>query len=373
MIRRLLAILSLLALFGGGGYAFYRTLVVGSTEPPPPIQTVVVKMADIEESIVCLGEVEPELFTDVKSEVSGRIEAVHVVSGVEVSKGDVLVELDRSELESEIKEAELGIEASRLKMEKVRLDYESKEELARKDFVSQRELRDAEIDFNLAKNDLEIQNAKLNTLREKLAKTVIRAPHDGVVLDSVALLGMVITGATSFSEGTLLMQVAQLNKLRVNTDVNEIDVAKLRPGMVVELTFDSLPDESIEGRIVFISPSAEAESQRTGESGAKVFPIIVSFETTNPRVRPGMSAKVNVVLDTAENVLAAALPTLFLEEGKPVVYVKRGEAFDRREVTTGISDHDVIEIKNGIEEGDELAMSKPDMGVPEAAAGPRSS
>ncbi|MDG2122696.1 MAG: efflux RND transporter periplasmic adaptor subunit [Verrucomicrobiales bacterium] len=362
MLKKLLGFIVGVALVLAAGGVFYKTLIVGSTEPPPPIETRAVVTVDIDESITCLGAVEPELFSDIKSEVSGRIEVVHVVSGSEVTKGDPLVELDRSELESEVKELEFAIESSRLKMEKVKLDFDSKRELAAKEFVSLRELADAEIDFKLSENDLNIQKAKLETLNEKLAKTVIRAPHDGVVLGNAVLEGMVITGATSFSEGTLLMQVAQLNRLRVNTDVNEIDVAKLVPNMEVALTFESLPEVVIDGRIVFVSPSAESEAGRSGESAARVFPIIVAFETDNPRIRPGMSAQVEVVLSSAQNVLAVALPALFMEEGETVVYVKRAEGmFDRREVKVGISDTDVIEIKDGLEEGEELALSKPEL------------
>ena len=129
--------------------------------------------------------------------------------------------------------------------------------------------------------------------------------------------------------------------------------------------------EVIDGRIVFVSPSAESESGRSGESAARVFPIIVSFETDNPRIRPGMSAQVEVVLSSAHNVLAVALPALFMEEGETVVYVKQPEGmFDRRTVEVGISDTDVIEIKDGLEEGEELALSKPEL---EGAGGAESS
>jgi len=275
------------------------------------------------------------------------------------------LELDRSELESEIREAEFEIEAAELRVEKAQLDYDTKKRLAGKDFMSPRELKDADIDLRLAKNGFEIQRAKVATLQEKLAKTVLRAPHDGVVLANSVLEGMVISGASSLSEGTLLMQVARLNRLLVNTNVNEIDVAKVIPQMKVTVAFDSLPDVKIEGTVVYISPSAEPESERD-EAGAKVFPIVVSFEADNARIRPGISANVEIVLDTVESVLAAALPTIFVEDGEQVVYVRTGDdgetgesKFERRVVSTGISNTDVIEIQKGLEGGEELAITKP--------------
>ena len=365
MIKQTLSALVACALIGGAGYGIYQGLIKGAEEEVAPIAVKVVSTEDIEERIVCLGAVEPELFTDVKSEVSGRIAVVRVLSGEQVKRGDVLLELDRSELESEIKEAEFEIEASGLRVEKAQLDYDTKKGLAAKDFVSAREMKDADIDLRLAKNGLEIQRTKVATLQEKLAKTVIRAPHDGVVLANAALEGMVISGASSLSEGTLLMQVARLDRLLVQTSVNEIDVAKVIPEMKVKVLFDSLPGTEIEGTVVYISPSAEPESDRD-EEGAKVFPVVVSFEADNARIRPGISANVEIVLDSVESVLAAALPTIFLEDGVQVVYVRTGTpsetdevSFERRVVSTGISNTQVIEIQAGLKGGEELAITKP--------------
>ncbi len=365
MIKKTLSGLVACALVGGAGYGVYQGLIKGAEEEVKPIAVKAVSTADIEAKIVCLGAVEPELFTDVKSEVSGRIAVVRVLSGERVKRGDVLLELDRSELESEIREAEFEIEASELRVEKAQLDYDAKKGLAGKDFISPRELKDADIDLRLAKNGFEIQRAKVATLREKLAKTVLRAPHDGVVLANAAMEGMVVSGASSVSEGTLLMQVARLNRLLVRTSVNEIDVAKVIPEMKVKVAFDSLREVEIEGTVIYISPSAEPENKRD-EEGAKVFPIVVSFEANDARIRPGISANVEIVLDTVEAVLAAALPTIFLEDGEQVVYVRTaasGEkddpSFERRVVSTGISNTDVIEIQKGLEGGEELATTKP--------------
>ncbi|MEZ5302975.1 MAG: HlyD family efflux transporter periplasmic adaptor subunit [Verrucomicrobiales bacterium] len=155
------------------------------------------------------------------------------------------------------------------------------------------------------------------------------------------------------------MEVAQLNRLLVDTDVSEVDVAKLHAGMEVTLEFDSLPDLAVPGKITYVSPSAELENPKNQQSTAKVFPITVAFATEDPRVRPGMTAKVRVTISTAQQVLAARLPSLFLEDGKSVVYVKAGAEFARKEVEVGISDTDVVEIKSGLAEGDQLATRKP--------------
>lgn len=368
MISRIIGIIFALALLLGGGYAVFYFFVASSAPKETPVHTVEVTTRDIMQVVRCVGEVEPALFTDLKAEVSGRIEKIHILEGDTVKKGDLLLELDRRELETQLQEAGFQIEAARLRSEKVKLDFESKRDLRQKGFVSEREFADAEIDFRLSENDLEIQRSQLKLLEEKLAKTKIAAPHDGVVLDHDLTEGMVITGVSSFNEGTILMRVAQLSALQVETEISEVDVDKVHRDMAVTLNFDSLPNVSLEGTVTFISPSAKPKGSSgsgggggnsAGSSKARVFPITVAFSAANVRVRPGMTAQVKVVVDQAKNVLAAELPGVFMEEGDNVVYVKNETGFDRRVVEVGISDHSVIEIKTGLKAGDLLATVRP--------------
>ena len=292
--------------------------------------------------------------------VSGRIEAVHVVPDDRVNEGEILLELDRSELATQFQEASLDIEASRLNLEKISLAYDSRKDLHAKGFVSEREFEDARIDRALAENRLAIQKSRLQLIQDKLDKTTIHAPHSGGVLGDELTPGMVITGASSVSNSDDLMQIAQLNDLPVETEISEIDVGNVKRDMPVALAFDSLPDLELTGRIIFISPSARPKTNLSSSGNTRVFPITVGFSTENARVRPGMTAQVTIVLGSVENALAATLPSLFLEGGESVVYVKNGDAFGRRVIDIGINDHDVVEIKSGLKNGDELATSRPD-------------
>lgn len=361
MSARIIFTLIALLLLGGGGYFLGKTFITSGKADLEPIATIEVVTQDIAQSVTVVGEVEPSLFTDLKSEVSGRIERVHVVPGDRVKKDKILVELDKSELETQIEEAALDIEASRLALEKTKLDYDSKKDLSGKGFVSEREFQEADIDHSLAQNQLDIKKSRFQLLQDKLEKTTIRAPHDGVVLGDELTEGMVITGASSVSSGDVLMQIAQLSELIVETEVSEVDVGHVHRDMNVSLSFDSLPEVELAGEIVFISPSARPKANLSSSSGnARVFPITVAFTTENVRVRPGMTAQVHIVLATVEDVLAAELPSLFVEDGESVVYVQDGEAFARRVVDIGINDHSFVEIKSGIKKGDRLATSRPE-------------
>jgi len=358
-MKRVLLILLVFAVVGGLVYVFRNGLLQG-TSKEEPIETTPVTVKDIEETIECVGEIMPASFTEIKSEVSGLIEGVFVEPGQKVKAGDLLVQLDPSELQSQIKEAEHEIEASRLMLDKVQLDYDSKEDLRSKDFVTERELREAKIDRDLARNELDIRKARLQTLKERLAKTAIRAPHAGIVLNLIARPGMVITGASSFNEGKVMMEVADLKTLEVETEVNEVDASRLKMGGVVDLTFDSIEGLTIPGRIILISPSAR---KKTGQySTLRVFPILISFQAADRRIRPGMTAKVSFMTASVEQALTASLPAVFTEGETTYVYVRdeEAESFEKREVEIGISDRDSIEIRSGLREGELLALSPPE-------------
>ncbi len=362
MLSRLFGILVAVALLGGGGYAGFRLFIQSSEAKETVIPTSTVERRDIRQIVRCVGEVEPALFTDLKAEVSGRIERLLVEEGDRVEKGDLLLELDRRELKTQIQEAQFKIEAARLRLEKAALDHDAKRGLREKDFVSEREFAEAEIDFKLSKNELEIQRSQLRLLEEKLTKTEVRAPHDGVILDHDLTEGMVITGVSSFNEGSVLMRVAQLSELEVETEISEVDVDKIHRNMPVQLIFDSLPDIELEGRIQFISPSAKPGAKNSTGSKARVFPIRIAFSAQKLRVRPGMTAQAILVVAEAERVLAATLPSVFNEEGENVVYVMEDQGFIRTPVEIGINDYDVVQISGGIREGQVLATIKPGPG-----------
>lgn len=375
MIGKILTFLVVIGLLVGGAYFLRHTFISSSMEETAPLETRAIKQGDITQMITCVGEIEPVQFTDVKSEISGRVVKVAVDSGYKVKKGDVMLELDRKELDSQHEEAEHTIETANLRLRKAQLVYDSKKALRGKNFIPEMEFQEAEIELGLAQNDLKIQQARLRTLEEKLAKTTIMAPHNGVVLNNIVREGMVITGATSFSEGTIMMQVAELSDLEIETYVNEIDVEKLHDGMPVKITLESLPGVKLDGKIVFVSPSASPKDRlrqnpmQRGSSrdmqtqdSVKVFPIKVSFKTEDARVRPGMTANVQVELANSKATLLADLATVFYEDGGvKVAYAKKSDGtWERRQVEVGLSDQFSIEIKGGAKVGEELATRRPE-------------
>lgn len=354
-MKRILAVLIFLALFGGGGYFAYQKIKDAQPEKGSLLRTDTAERRDLESVVTATGEVMPLLSSIVKSEISGRIERVLVEEGETVVRGQTLLELDPTSLQTRVNEAERSLEAEQLRLDKSKRNYERLKELYDKEFVGEQDYLDAQTDYNLAKLNLEIAQSRLEDAQEDLSKTVILAPHDGVLTLVDVVEGEVISGATSVSNGTEIMTIAQLRELFMEANINEVDVERIRVGQAARLSFDAIPDYEIEGKIGEIALSA----RRDGD--VRVFPIEVIFSAEDNRVRPGISATVDIPINSVEDAVSVLLSGVFFDEddNSTLVYVKENESWKPREVSVGINNLQFAEIKSGLEVGDVVALSRP--------------
>lgn len=337
------------------------------------LQTLTVGSRTVEQFVNTNGTVRPSQLTDVRSEVSGRIVKVFVREGEVARPGQPLLELDQQQLRSDIKGAELQIESARLRAEQLQVDLNRKKQLAAEKLIPDKDITDARAESGRADIEVEIQQAKLDRLKTELAKTTITAPIDGAVLNLTAREGMVITGASSVSEGTVLLQLADLERLEVESNVNEIDVARLSAGMPVDVTFDSAPGAVTKGRLTFVAPSAGSPSPAPRAGGgagnapaARDFRMIAALEDVGPSVKPGMSANLKILVGTARDVPAVEISAIFVDDDGSYVFARKGETFERRKVETGLTDLEFVQIKSGLANGDVVSLERP----PDAAKDP---
>jgi HlyD family secretion protein len=322
-----------------------------------PVQTARAELRDIKETIEVLGELTPAMLTDIKSEVSGRMAKLLVKDGDAVEQNQLLVELDQSELISQKEESLRSVEAAQLQVERAQRNYDRFRQLHTQDYVTEKDYQDAQTDLELAKNNLEIQQARLQTLEEKLAKTVIRATHAGIVINCNLTEGEVIVGASAVNNGTTIMQVADLDKLVVKVEINEVDVAKMTNGMPVSITFDSLPGIVATGQVSKISPTAKKGEKEN--RFVRTFPAEVLCAAVDPRIKPGISADVIVPIAAVTQVVAVTVASVFSEGTNKVAFVKKDGGFERVTVEPGINDAQYVEIVKGLAAGDEVALTRP--------------
>ncbi len=356
-MKRVFSFLVIVVLIVGGFYGVKRYRAANSKSDKNAIKTDVADTRDIEAVVNATGEVLPILSSTVKSEVSGRLTKIYVEEGDSVKKGQLLMELDRTSLLTRVLEAERSLAADQLRLEKSERNFLRLKELFGKNFVGEKDYLDAKTEFELSKLSLEIAQARLEDVEDDLSKTGILAPHDGIITLMDVVDGQVISGATSVSNGTDLMTLSQLTELYMEASINEVDVERLEKGASARLTFDAIPDFEIEGRIDVIAPSA----RRNGN--IRVFPIEVIFESEDRRVRPGISAKLEIPIDHAESVVSILLSAVFngTIDGEEASYafIRNGDSWKRQVVEVGINDLQFVEIKSGLKEGDVVALSRP--------------
>lgn len=346
-----------LLLAGGivGVFKFYEIRSDFSQDGGSEVLTDEAAFRDLESVVTATGEVLPKMSSVVKSELSGRIVSIYVEEGEEVSRGDLLLELERTSFEARVNEAQRSLEAEKLRLNRAERNFIRQEELFNKDFVGEQAFFDAQTDFELAQLNLEISQARLEDAEEELSKTKINAPHDGVVTKLDVTEGQVISGATSVSNGTDLMTVAQLRQLYLEANINEVDVERLKLGQEARLRFDAIKGYRLTGEVGVIALSARKDGE------VRVFPIEVLFEATDGRVRPGISATVDIPVGRSEGAVSVLLSAVFQEneEDQPVVYLKNGDVWEEAAVEVGMNDLQYVEILSGLEPGEIVALSRP--------------
>ena len=324
------------------------------------------KTVTIEQKIESSGTVEPEEETMVKSEIDGRIERIFVKEGDGVEKDTKLIKLDTRSIEAELDEAQRRYEKQKLELKKIKRDVKRLSALAEDKFARESDYLDAQTDLRIAQLELEIREARLESVLDDKDKALIKAPLQGTVLSLNVNEGEVITGASSVSNGTELLKIANLDKLEIELDLNEIDVNKVSVGQKASIHFDAVEDKTFEGTIRKISPNAKQENN------THTFPVTVSINSVDPTIKPGISAKVVFLIDRAEEVLGVPLSAVFIAEGKDKQKPDRflftienepgqPKRYRKYMVKVGLSDDQYIEITDGFDEaGKRVSLIRPE-------------
>lgn len=330
---------------------------VGGNAVLPTVETAVVEKKTIEERITVSGFVKPETVTEIKSEINGRIIRILVENGQFVEKDALLLEIDPQTYRTTVESNDRTTRQRRLEVEKAERDMRRIRQLYENDFATEQEYLDAVTDLESKKLQLEIAQAALDNAKIELEKTAIRAPHAGMVSDLDVFVGNVISGAGSFSNGTTLMKVNDMSRLRVEADLNEIEANKIAVGAQTNLTFDSLPKTAFSGTVNYLSSFGVQDSST---STLYKFPVRVNFTTGGVLVRPGTSANLSILVADATDAVCVPAGAVFIENGVRYVFVKRGEReFERRVVTIGIGNLNFIQITDGVTAGEIIATTRP--------------
>jgi RND family efflux transporter MFP subunit len=358
IVLRTIVVLAILAASGWGVRLIWKQVSPGllGNQRRDVIPTAKAKQAPISEEIIAVGRLRAVFSTELRSEINGRIVKILASDGEHVVKDQDLIRLDPTDIVTQLQEMQKNIDAAKLKATRAGEDYRRYTQLEKRGIVTPKDVLDSQTNYSLAQNDVAVYEARSANLKDKLAKTTIRAPIPGTLLLRDLTEGLVVTSVMGQNGGTLLGEVADLSALMVRTNINEIDVARLKVSDVAMIRVDSIRSIQLAGSIKRISTSAaESPYDRT-----RFFPVDVVVDENDPRLRPGMSATVSFTLQHVDDALAVPLSAVFsTSDAMRYVFIKKDDRFEVRNVETGIADVRRVQILSGLQLGEEVALTRP--------------
>ena len=348
--------LVILAVIGGLTFAFWPKPKGAGRSAAAAAFEAKAEKRDIRETVEAAGFVRAVIYSNIRAEVSGKLQKLFVETGDMVKKDQVLAELDPVLAKADEDEARRNVQLQKFTLERITRDLRRSEALREKGFVSERELLDARTAFEVAKLQGEIAQSRLDKASENVRKTVIRAPHAGQVSDCTIVEGQIVIGAQSINSGTLIMTISDTSVLRVDVNLNEFAATRVELGKDALVTFDSLPGLRKSGKITFMTPFGTADLK---VPDLRVFPTQVSF-AAGDGVRPGISANVTVTVDSVKGCVAVPVSAVFVDGADRLVYVRGADGeWEARKVKVGLSDAGWSQVKEGVEAGAAVSLVRP--------------
>ena len=323
------------------------------------------KQMDIRKTTVVTGKIEPRNEVNVKPQISGIITEILKEAGQKVEAGEVIAKVKVIPDMSSLSAAQARVRLAGINERQARTDFEREKALFDKGLVSADEydkiaqaLRQAREESAAAQDNLEVVRDGVSKTNASASSTLIRSTVTGLILDIPVKVGNSVILANTFNDGTTIATGANMNDLIFRGNIDETEVGRLTTGMTMKITIGALQDLKFDARLEYISPKA------TDQNGANQFEIkaAVNLPTSSEQIRSGYSANAEIVLAEARGVLSVPESAIEFSGNDTFVYVVKGsgkeKTYERRKVTTGLSDGINIEIRSGLKKGETVRGPK---------------
>ena len=332
-----------------------------------------VSRGDISMYVTATGTIEPVTEVQVGTQVSGIIDKLFVDYNSEVRKGQIIAEMDKVTLESEVKSAQAAYDGNKAEYKFQEKNYNRSRGLYEKNLISDSEYEQAEYNYEMAKSAFHSSEAELARAQRNLSYATIASPIDGIVIDRAVEEGQTV--AAGFETPTLFTLAADLTQMQVVADVDEADIGGVREGQRASFTVDAYPDDIFSGVVTQIrlgstNSSSSSLTSSTSES-VVTYEVVILAENPELKLKPRLTANISIYTEEKHDVLLVQSKALRFKPEFPLVgkkdivrdcagqnklWTKSGNTFTAIPVETGISDGVYTEIKKGAEEGTEVVL-----------------
>ena len=313
--------------------------------------TAKVSRGNVSSSITATGTIEPVTEVEVGTQVSGIIDKIYVDYNSEVKKGQLIAEMDKITLMSDLQSSQANFNGSKANYDFQEKTYNRNKALHEKQLISD--------------TDFEQSRANLAKAQRNLSYATIYSPIDGVVINKAVEEGQTV--AAGFNTPTLFNIAADLTQMRVIADVDEADIGGITEGQRATFTVDAYPDETFEGTVAQVRLGEKSSSTTT--SSVVTYEVVITAPNPDLKLKPRLTANVTIYKQEKNNVVVVPsralrfTPNPVIAPGAVInnvdapqkVWTKEGNTFTAHAVTVGLNGNSVTEV-SGIEEGTEVVV-----------------
>lgn len=331
-------------------------------------ETATVTKGEISESITATGTIEPVTEVTVGTQVSGIIDKIYVDYNSTVTKGQLIAEMDRVTLQSELASQRAAYNGAKAEYEYQKKNYERNKGLHEKQLISDVDYEQIVYNYEKAKSSFESSQASLAKAERNLSYATITSPINGVVTSRSVEEGQTV--ASGFSTPTLFTIAADLTQMQVVTDVDEVDIAGIEEGQRATFTVDAYPNDTFEGVVTQIrlgqASSSSSSSSTTSSTTVVTYEVVIAAHNPDLKLKPRLTANVTIYTLDRKNVLSVPARALRFTPEKPLIgdkdivkdceseyklWTREGNTFTAHPVEIGISNGINTEIISGVNEG----------------------
>lgn len=321
-----------------------------------------VEKANIQNSITATGTIEPVTSVTVGTQVSGIVSKLYVDYNSVVKKGQVIAELDKTNLISELNTAKANLNSAQSTLNYQRDNYQRYRTLYNKGLISADNFESARLSYEQARQQVLQAQENVHRAQTNLGYATITSPIDGVVLSKSVEEGQTV--AASFSTPELFKIAQDLTNMQVVANVDEADIGGVKPGERVTFTVDAYPEDTFTGAV------KQVRQEATTTNNVVTYEVIISAPNADLKLKPGLTA--NITIYTQERQGVVSVPSKALRftptqetvgkrkiqdtKGKNKVWTVEGNNIVAHSVNIGMSDGTHTQIVSGIDEGKQIVV-----------------
>ncbi len=332
-----------------------------SSEKSVTYSTAKVTKQNISTSITATGTIEPVTKVEVGTQVSGIIDKIYVDYNSVVKKGQVIAELDKTNLVSELNSAQSNLANAQSSLTYQKANYTRYKNLYDKGLIAANDFESARLSYEQAVQQVKIQQQAVEKARTNLGYATITSPIDGIILSKEVEEGQTV--ASAMTTPTLFNIAQDLTDMRVIADIDEADIGGVVEGQRVTFTVDAFPDDVFNGSVT------QVRQEATTESNVVTYEVVISAPNDDLKLKPGLTANVTIYTLEKNNVLAVPSKALrftpndaIMTDGETIddvkaknkLWTREGNTFKAHAVEIGTTNGTLTEIVSGIAEGTEV-------------------